>query len=298
MKIFHSPEKLGAAINSKRQDKKRVGFVPTMGALHTGHLSLIKQAARENNTVVVSIFVNPAQFGPKEDLKKYPRPLKKDLALCRRSDVDFIFLPDSKSMYPRGYSTFVNVEGLSEVLCGSVRPGHFRGVATVVAKLLNIVRPDVVYLGQKDAQQAVIIARMIKDLNFPARVKVMPTIRENDGLALSSRNAYLSGKERNDAVVLSKALLLAQALIDNGQRHADRIINRMKQLISKKRSAGIDYVEIVDLENLMPLKKIKPGCLIVLAVKIGKTRLIDNIIIRDGSQNKGKLSPKEGTLLL
>ena len=286
MKIFYSFEKLNAALNKRRQDKKRIGFVPTMGALHMGHLSLIKQAARENNTVVVSIFVNPAQFGPKEDMKKYPRPLKNDLSLCRRSGVDFIFLPDSKSMYPRPYSTFVNVEGLNEVLCGSVRPGHFRGVATVVAKLLNIVRPDVLYLGQKDAQQAVIIARMIKDLNFPVRVKVMPTIRENDGLALSSRNAYLSGKERNDAVVLSKALLLAQTLIDNGQRQADRIISRMKQLISKKRSARIDYAGIVDLENLMPLKKIKPGCLIALAVKIGKTRLIDNVVVNQGRFSK------------
>jgi len=298
MKIFYSPEKLNAGINRTRQDKKRVGFVPTMGALHAGHLSLIKQAAKENNTVVVSIFVNPAQFGPRDDLKKYPRPLKKDLALCRKAGVDFIFLPDNKIMYPQGYSTFVNVEGLSEVLCGWSRPGHFRGVTTVVAKLLNIVRPDLLYLGQKDAQQAVIISRMIKDLNFPVKVKVMPTIREKDGLALSSRNTYLSKKERNDAVVLSKALLLAQSLIDNGQRHADRIISRIKELISKKRSARIDYVSIVDLENLMPLKKIRPGCLIALAVRIGKTRLIDNIIIRDGSQNKAKLSPKKGTLLL
>jgi len=295
MKIFYSPEKLSAAINRIRQDKKRVGFVPTMGALHAGHLSLIKQAAKENNTIVVSIFVNPAQFGPREDLKKYRRPLKKDLALCREAGVDFIFLPDNKIMYPHAYSTFVNVEGLSGVLCGSTRPGHFRGVTTVVAKLLNIVRPDLLYLGQKDAQQALIIARMIKDLNFPVKVKVMPTIREKDGLALSSRNTYLSKKERNDAVVLSKALLLAQSLIDNGQRHADRIISRMKELISKKRSARIDYVSIVDLENLMPLKKIRPGCLIALAVRIGKTRLIDNIIItRDGSQLKAELSPKKG----
>jgi len=299
MKVFCSPEKLSAAINRIRQGKKRVGFVPTMGALHAGHLSLIRQAAKENNTAVVSIFVNPAQFGAKEDLKKYPRPLKKDIALCRKARVDFIFLPDNEIIYPQGYSTFVNVGGLSEVLCGEARPGHFRGVTTVVTKLLNIVRPDVLYLGQKDAQQALIIARMIKDLNFPVKLKVMPTIRENDGLALSSRNAYLNKKERNEAVVLYKALLLAQTLIDNGQRSADRIIKRMKQLISKKRSARIDYVAAVDLESLMPLEKIKPGCLIALAVWIGKTRLIDNIIItRDGSQNEGKLSPCRGTLLL
>ncbi len=279
MKIFYDPEKLSAEMHRIKRGKKRIGFVPTMGALHAGHLSLIKQAAKESNTVVVSIFVNPEQFGPKEDLKKYPRPLKKDLQLCRRSGVDFIFLPDNKIMYPQSYSTFVNVEGLSSVFCGATRRGHFRGVTTVVAKLLNIVRPDLLYLGQKDAQQAIIIARMIKDLNFPVKVKVMPTIRENDGLALSSRNAYLSRKERNDAVVLFKALCLAESLIDHGQRHTDRIISRMKQLISKKKSARIDYVVVVDLESLAPLKKIKPGCLIALAVRIGKTRLIDNTVV-------------------
>jgi pantoate--beta-alanine ligase len=279
MKIFYDPEKLSAAMRRIKRVKKRIGFVPTMGALHPGHLSLIKQARKENNAVVTSIFVNPSQFGPKEDLKKYPRPLKDDLTLCRQAGVDFVFLPDSKIMYTQGYSTFVNVEGLSDVLCGATRRGHFRGVTTVVAKLLNIVRPDELYLGQKDAQQAIIIARMIKDLNFPVKVKVMPTIRENDGLALSSRNACLNRKERNDAVVLSKALRLAKSLIDNGQRHTDRIISRMKQLISKKKSARIDYVVVVDLENLMPLKKIKSGCLIALAVRIGKIRLIDNTVV-------------------
>ena len=278
MKVIRDPQKLNSALKRSKQNNS-IGFVPTMGALHAGHLSLIREAVKDNKLVVVSIFVNPAQFGPKEDLKKYPRALKKDIGFCRNLGVDFIFLPDNKIMYPQGYSTFVNVEGLYSVLCGASRPGHFRGVATVVAKLLNIVQPDVLYLGQKDAQQAVIIARMIKDLNFPVKVKVMPTLRENDGLALSSRNIYLKKDERAKAVVLSKALFLAKALVDNGQRNAAVIIRRMKQLILKNKLAKIDYIAIVDLNNLRPLVRISENCLIALAVRIAKVRLIDNIII-------------------
>ena len=277
MRVIREAQKLDFALKKNRRTKS-IGFVPTMGALHAGHLSLIRQAAKDNHIVVVSIFVNPAQFGPKEDLKKYPRPLKKDLELCRKSGVDFVFLPDNKNMYPHGFSTFVNVEGLSNVLCGASRPGHFRGVATVVTKLLNIIRPDVLYLGQKDSQQVIIIARMVKDLNFPVKLKIMPIVRENDGLALSSRNIYLTKEERSDAVVLSKALRLAESLVNNGQRNGHVIINRMKQLIAKKKTAKIDYISIVDLNNLSPLKKISEKCLIVLAVRIGHTRLIDNII--------------------
>jgi len=278
MKIIRDPQKLNSALKISRQGKS-LGFVPTMGALHAGHFSLIRQAVKDNNLVVVSIFVNPVQFSPKEDLKKYPRPLKKDIGLCSKLGVDFIFLPDNKIIYPQGYSTFVNVEGLSSGLCGVSRPGHFRGVVTIVAKLLNIVQPDVLYLGQKDAQQAIIIARMIKDLNFPVKLKVMPTLRENDGLALSSRNIYLKKDERAQAAALSKALFLAKALVDNGQRNAAVIVNRMKQLILKNKSLKIDYIAIVDLKSLVPLKKIKQNCLIALAVRIGKTRLIDNIMI-------------------
>ncbi len=277
MRVIREAQKLDFALKKNRRTKS-IGFVPTMGALHAGHLSLIRQAAKDNHIVVVSIFVNPAQFGPKEDLKKYPRPLKKDLELCRKCGVDFVFLPDNKNMYPHGFSTFVNVEGLSNVLCGASRPGHFRGVATVVTKLLNIIRPDVLYLGQKDSQQVIIIARMVKDLNFPVKLKIMPIVRENDGLALSSRNIYLTKEERSDAVVLSKALRLAESLVNNGQRNGHVIINRMKQLIAKKKTAKIDYISIVDLNNLSPLKKISEKCLIVLAVRIGHTRLIDNII--------------------
>ncbi len=279
MKVIREAQRLDFALKKNRRNKS-IGFVPTMGALHAGHLSLISQAAKDNHIVVVSIFVNPAQFGPKEDLKKYPRPLKNDLKLCRRCGVDFVFLPDNKSMYPSGFSTFVGVEGLSNVLCGASRPGHFRGVATVVTKLLNIIRPDTLYLGQKDSQQAIIIARMIKDLNFPVKLKIMPIVRENDGLALSSRNTCLTKKERSDAVVLSKALRLAESLINGGQRNGHVIINRMKQLIAKKKTAKIDYIAIVDSENLKPLKRISGDCLIALAVRIGKTRLIDNIIVK------------------
>jgi pantoate--beta-alanine ligase len=250
-----------------------------MGALHPGHLSLIKQAGQDNKIVVVSIFVNPAQFGPKEDLNKYPRSLKNDLVLCRKHKVDFVFLPGLEVMYPKGFATFVNVEKLSDKLCGLTRPRHFRGVTTVVAKLLNIVAPDVLYLGQKDAQQAVIIKRMVSDLNFPVKIKVIPTVRQKDGLAFSSRNLRLNKVQKLEAVVLFKALGLAKFLIDHGQRDVNRIINRMKELIGKKKQAKIDYISIVDLEELKTIKKINQNCLICLAVKIGKIRLIDNLTV-------------------
>jgi pantoate--beta-alanine ligase len=228
---------------------------------------------------VASIFVNPQQYGENEDLKKYPRFLTKDLKLCRKCGVDFVFLPSILSMYPAGYATFVDVKGLNNVLCGVTRPGHFRGVATVIVKLLNITNCDNIYLGQKDAQQAIIIKQMVKDLNFPVEVKIMPIVREGDGLALSSRNIYLNKKQREEAIVLYKALALAKILIAQGQRDTIKIIDRIKELINKKRQAKIDYVSIVDLEKLENLKKINKSCLIALAVKFGKTRLIDNLMI-------------------
>lgn len=280
MKVIRDPERLNRLLKGLSRSGKSIGFVPTMGALHPGHLSLIKQAGKENDIVVVSIFVNPAQFGPREDLNNYPRPLKNDLTLCRKHKVDLVFLPDKKIMYPEGFSSFVNLEELGGRLCGVTRPGHFRGVVTVMAKLLNIVQPDALYLGQKDTQQAVIIKKMVRDLNFPVKVKVMPTVREKSGLAMSSRNSYLNASQKLEAVVLFKALGLAKSLIDHGQRDTGRIINRIKELISKKQQARIDYVAIVDLENLRPLKRIADGCLIALAVYIGKTRLIDNIIVK------------------
>nr|MBP7836003.1 pantoate--beta-alanine ligase [Candidatus Omnitrophota bacterium] len=262
MKIIKSPAGLHNVLKKFKLSGKPIGFVPTMGALHAGHLSLIRRARKENTIAVVSIFVNPAQFGPKEDFKKYPRPLGKDLALCRKERVDFVFLPQVKDIYGEDFSTYINVEKLSGVLCGAARPGHFRGVATIVAKLLNIVQPDVVYLGQKDAQQAVVIRKMVRDLNIPVKVKTMPTIREKDGLALSSRNAYLNRKEKVEALVLFRALNLAKLLINSGAKDPSRVTSRMKQLINRKKSARLDYTAIVGAQDLQPVKKISGECLI------------------------------------
>ncbi len=276
MKIIRSPERLFKYIKRIKAKGSSVGFVPTMGALHPGHLSLIQAARKENATVVVSIFVNPAQFGPREDLKKYPRPIKKDLSLCRKEKVDFVFCPRNPDMYNQGFSTYISVEGLSDRLCGKDRPGHFRGVATVVAKLLNIVQPDSAYFGQKDAQQSIIIKRMVRDLHMPVKIKVTPTLRQADGLALSSRNIYLSRKEKQDALVLPGALDLAKVLIGSGVKYTPRIISRMRELIARKKNARVDYIAIVEPTGLKPLKKISGDYLVALAVKIGKTRLIDN----------------------
>ncbi|MDO8662279.1 MAG: pantoate--beta-alanine ligase [Candidatus Omnitrophota bacterium] len=276
MKTVKNPETISKSLKKFKLKGKSIGFVPTMGALHAGHLSLIREAAKENKIIVVSIFVNPTQFGPQEDLKSYPRPIKKDLLLCQKEGVEYVFLPQVKDIYPRGFSTYVNVEGLSDLLCGKARPGHFRGVATVVTKLFNIIQPDTAYFGQKDAQQAMIIQRMAKDLNMPVKIKVIATAREKDGLALSSRNVYLSKNERKDALVLSKALNLAKILIKGGAKDTGRIISRMKQLIISKKSAKINYIAVVDPMNLKPLKKISGDYLIALAVSIGKIRLIDN----------------------
>jgi pantoate--beta-alanine ligase len=264
---------------------RTIGFVPTMGALHEGHLSLIRKARRENDIVVVSIFVNPTQFGPKEDFKRYPRPIRKDIVSCRKEKVDFIFYPKVKDLYAQGFKTFVTVEQFSNILCGKSRAGHFRGVATVVTKLFNIVNPDIAYFGQKDAQQAIIIKRLVCDLNIPVKIKVMPIIREKDGLALSSRNIYLNQQERKDALVLSRSLNLAKDLLKEGERDAARIINSMRKLIKQRKPAKIDYISIVDPKDLKPVKRILNGCLIALAVWMGKTRLIDNIIIKSNIKN-------------
>jgi len=280
MKVITSFEVMFKSVMRARACGKSIGFVPTMGALHDGHLSLLRRARRDNDLVVVSIFVNPAQFGKGEDFRKYPRRMNSDIALCRKEKTDVVFCPGPEVIYPRGYKTFVSVEGLSGVLCGKYRPGHFRGVATVVAKLLNITCPDIIYLGQKDIQQAVLISKMIKDLNFPVKVRVVPTVRERSGLALSSRNAYLSKQEKADALVLSKSLKLALILIKGGLRDVKRIIKRMRELIDKKKNARIEYIAVVDRLNLEPLVKINSDCLIALAVRIGKTRLIDNISVQ------------------
>jgi pantoate--beta-alanine ligase len=272
---------------AERLKGKTIGFVPTMGALHEGHLSLIRKAHKENDLVVVSIFVNPTQFAPHEDFKKYPRNLKHDAKLCQEEGADVIFAPDVRQIYPPNYRTYVTVEGLSEVLCGKFRPGHFKGVATVVTKLFNIVAPRVAYFGQKDAQQAIIIKKMAQDLNLPVKVKIMPTIRERDGLAMSSRNYYLNKDERKDAAILYQALRLAKNLIRQGKRDPRDIIHKMKRIIDQKKNSKIQYVSIVDLRNLNPVNKIRGKVLIALAVFIGKARLIDNILVNpnDKAQN-------------
>jgi pantoate--beta-alanine ligase len=279
MKIVRDPRKMQEIIAGLKLKKKAVGLVPTMGALHAGHLSLIQRCCRDNQASVVSIFVNPSQFSPKEDLRKYPRPIKKDFALCKKAGVDLLFYPAAADIYPAGFKTYVSVEGLSDLLCGKSRPGHFRGVATIVAKLFNIVNPDNAYFGQKDAQQALIIRQMAADLNFPVQVHILPTIRAENGLALSSRNAYLNKKERKDALVLAQALSLAKAMFCSGVRDAGKIIAVMKRLITSVPGARIDYLEAVGLTDLKPVKRISGSCLVAMAVRIGKTRLIDNVII-------------------
>jgi pantoate--beta-alanine ligase len=285
MEIIRNIRKMFQVSKGLRCKGETVGFVPTMGALHQGHLSLIRKARKVNDIVVVSIFVNPLQFGPREDLKTYPRNLKRDALLCKKEGADVIFYPDKEELYPPDYKTYVIVQDLSGRLCGKSRPGHFKGVTTVVAKLFNIVNPDIAYFGQKDAQQAIIIKRMAEDLNMPTRIKVMPTVREVDGLALSSRNAYLNKEEKTDALVLPQSLDLAKYLIKSGIRDTDKIIRAISGFIGRKKTAKVDYVSIVDLNNLEPIKKINKKCLIALAVRIGKTRLIDNIIVKYANRN-------------
>jgi pantoate--beta-alanine ligase len=254
-----------------------VGFVPTMGYLHEGHLALVKQARIENSAVIVSIYVNPTQFGPREDFGAYPRELNRDLELLREEGVDIAFVPSDEEMYPPEFSSWVDVEKVTERLEGASRPGHFRGVATVVAKLFNIVQPTKAYFGQKDAQQAVVIKRMVADLNLGIEIVVVPTVRESDGLAMSSRNIYLSPGERQAATVLFRALTLARQLRQGGEKDAGKIRRQMTSLIQKEPLAQIDYVSIADAETLEELNLIDRPALASLAVRIGKTRLIDNM---------------------
>ncbi len=276
MKIIRDISEMNRVSENLRRKNISIGFVPTMGALHEGHLRLIRAARRDNRRVIVSIFLNPAQFGPREDLKRYPRPLGRDIALCRKEGVDMIFHPSSSDMYPAGFKTFVTVEGLSEVLCGRLRPGHFRGVATVVAKLFNIIRPDEAYFGQKDFQQAVIIQQMCRDLNIPVKLKVLGIVRDEDGLALSSRNAYLDRAQRLEARLLSRSLLLGKKLFRKGVRDPRRIIVKIKSFVAKGRLAKIEYAAIVDPKTLNPVKRVTEKSVLALAVRFGGTRLIDN----------------------
>jgi pantoate--beta-alanine ligase len=251
-----------------------------MGYLHEGHLSLVRLAKKKSDIVVVSLFVNPTQFGPKEDLKRYPRDLQRDKRLAQGAGCDVLFVPKGKDMYPSGYATYVTVEGLSGVLCGRSRPGHFRGVTTVVAKLFNIVKPHLTVFGQKDAQQALIIQRMTRDLDFDARILVAPIVREKDGLAMSSRNVYLSPEERKQARVLSQALQKAKRMVAKGERRASVIKRTIVGMIRRMKDAVIDYVDVVHPDTLEGLVTLKDRALIALAVKFGSTRLIDNTLIK------------------
>jgi len=257
-----------------------VGLVPTMGYLHEGHLALVRQARIENSSVVVSIFVNPTQFGPQEDFRLYPRDPQRDLALLEKEKADIVFMPLVAEMYPPQFSSWIEVSRVTERLEGAARPGHFRGVATVVAKLFNIVQPTRAYFGQKDAQQAVVIKRMVADLNMNLEVVTVPTVREPDGLAISSRNTYLNPGERQAAVVLYRALSLARQLYSQGETDTERLCQKMTELIQKEPLADIDYISIADPETLEELDKVNTPALVSMAVRIGKTRLIDNVVLR------------------
>ena len=278
MQVFNEINALKQALSSERKEGKKIGFVPTMGFFHEGHLSLMKQARNETDCVVVSIFVNPTQFGPGEDFESYPRDLTRDLKLCEAVGVNYVFTPEVSEMYPTGYSTYVECEGeITKTLCGASRPGHFKGVTSVVNKLFNIVEPDLAFFGQKDAQQVAVLEKMVRDLNMNLKIIPCPIKRENDGLAMSSRNVYLNEDERKDALVLSQSLKIASELIANGERDAKSIIDQMKSHIMTASSAMIDYVQIVDNNDLSDIEIVKGDVLFAVAVRIGRTRLIDNM---------------------
>jgi len=279
MKIIRKISEMQQYAETLRQQRKTIGFVPTMGFLHEGHLSLMRLARPRCDTLVVSIFVNPTQFGPNEDLDKYPRDFRRDEELCRQEKVDVIFYPTAEEMYPQPYRTFVNVEKLTETMCGASRPGHFRGVATVVAKLFNIVKPHLAVFGQKDYQQAQVIRQMVHDLNFDVEILTGPIVREPDGLAMSSRNKYLSAAQRKDALVLRQSLQLAQTIIRQGERNPAVLRERMEELIESVPTSRIDYIAIVDPETLEDVAAIGERTLIALSVFIGQTRLIDNMVV-------------------
>ncbi len=284
MEVAQTIESVRALVKAARSEGQKIGLVPTMGALHVGHISLIEAAVKECDFVVVSIFVNPTQFGEGEDFEKYPRPLEADLDICRKGGVDVVFVPTPEQMYPTENITWVNVEKLTETLCGQSRPWHFRGVATVCAKLFNIVAPDIAFLGQKDAQQAVVIKRMVADLNMPLKIVVCPTVRERSGLAVSSRNKYLTEEQKKDATLIYKSLQKCREMIEAGTTDAGVIISEMKKVLNQAPSIEIEYASIVDAESLQKLDKIIGEVLAAVAVRIGPARLIDNILVDAGKK--------------
>lgn len=274
-------DELRSFVLEHRANGMSIGFVPTMGFLHDGHCSLIRKAKQEHGIVIVSIFVNPSQFAPNEDYERYPRDLNRDAMLAREAGCDLLFIPATETMYPKGFSSTVTVDRITAVLEGKFRPSHFTGVTTIVAKLFNIVQPDAAYFGQKDAQQCVVIRKMVNDLNMPVMIAIVPTVRESDGLAMSSRNVYLSQDERRRATILHEALLQSERMIANGERSSQRIIQTMTDMIRSKDPTQIDYVEIVDGNDLRQKPEIMKGdqILIAVAVRFGATRLIDNAIV-------------------
>jgi pantoate--beta-alanine ligase len=263
-----------------RRAGKRLGFVPTMGALHEGHLSLVRAARASTDVVAASIFVNPTQFGPNEDLAKYPRSFERDCELLQREGVELLFAPSVEEMYPAGAVTWVTVEGLSDKLDGCTRPGHFRGVTTVVAKLFHVVEPDAAFFGQKDAAQVAIIRRMVRDLNLPVEIVVCPIVRDPDGLAMSSRNAYLDPEQRKHALVLHRSLMRMQGLADSGERDAAELLAAGRAEFEEERSVRLDYCELVDPDSLDPVADISNGALAAVAAFVGSTRLIDNVVLK------------------
>ena len=278
MQIVSTVEEVRKQVKKWREEGLSVGLVPTMGYLHEGHKSLIDKAVEQNDRVVVSVFVNPIQFGPNEDLATYPRDLERDAALCENAGANLIFHPEPENMYESDFCSFIDMDGLTKGLCGKTRPTHFRGVCTVVGKLFNIVEPDRAYFGQKDAQQLAVIRRMVRDLNFNLEVIGCPIIREDDGLAKSSRNTYLSKEERKDAVILHKGLLRGEELVKAGEKSAATVKQAITEIIESEPLAKIDYVEIVNFDNIETIETIDGSILAAVAVYIGKTRLIDNFI--------------------
>jgi pantoate--beta-alanine ligase len=279
MKICKTIADMRAASCAARHSEKRLGFVPTMGALHEGHLSLVRAAKAKCDVAVVSIFINPLQFGPGEDLAKYPRTFEPDRKLLEKENVDILFAPTPEEMYPAGAVTYVTVEGLGEKLCGRSRPGHFRGVTTVVAKLFHIVEPDMAFFGQKDAAQATIVRRMVRDLNLPVEIVVCPIVREPDGLAMSSRNAYLNPQERKSALALNRALSEVKSRFDQGERNAINLIAAGKQVLTQEPTVRLDYFEIVNPVTLDPVRERTSSALVAVAAFVGNTRLIDNMLL-------------------
>lgn len=279
MKIAATAKEVKEIVEGWKKEGKRVGFVPTMGYLHEGHKSLIDISVMENDKTVVSVFVNPTQFAPNEDFESYPRDFMADAKLCEEAGADLIFHPEPEEMYAEDFCTYVEMGDITKGLCGKTRPTHFRGVCTVVLKLFNIVRPDRAYFGQKDAQQLAVIKRMVRDLNLDVKIEGCPIVREGDGLAKSSRNAYLNKEERLAAVVLSRAVKRGLKMVEEGERDSKTIIEIMRSMIESEPLAKIDYVEIVDWHTLKPMEKINGPMLAALAVYIGKTRLIDNFIV-------------------